>query len=107
MIILRFVFYFSLSFSILCIPIGDQSLFILLQKKTAPIAKSIYQTAANFGSKSLHAGKVYGTKLFSSSTPVLTDSVKESSSANTEKISPPQDQYSDEERAMIKNLTRE
>jgi hypothetical protein len=107
MIILRFVFYFSLSFSILCIPIGNQSLFSLLQNKTAPIAKSIYRTAANFGSKSLHAGKKYGTKLFSSSSPEVIDSVKESSAANTEKIAPPLDHYSDEERAMVKNLTRE
>jgi hypothetical protein len=107
MIILRFVFYFSLSFSILCIPIGEQSLFYLLQKKTAPIARSLYQTAANFGNKGLHAGKKYGAKLFSSSYPEVIDIVKESSSANAEKITTPLDQYSDEERAMIKNLTRE
>ncbi len=107
MIVIRLAFYFFLSFAILCIPFSDQTLFHFLHKKTAPIAKSIYQAATGFGNKSIKAGKSYGQKLFSNSSPEITDSVKSTSASTTEKEPGPQDHYSDEERAMIRKLTRE
>jgi len=110
MIVLRSSFYFCLSFAILSIPFGDHTLFAHLYKKTAPLVNSLYETATSYGNKGLHAGKKYGEKLFSSSGPAIEDSVRESSAATTErrKSDPgPLDHYSDEERAMIKKLTRE
>lgn len=68
MFIIRFVFYFALSFAILCIPIGnDRQLFDKLSSMVTPYARKAIKTTKQKYSST----KRYGKKLYSNSEPEL------------------------------------
>ena len=66
MFIIRFVFYFTISFAILCIPIGDgQQFFDKLFSMVTPYARSAVKTTK----QKLTSTKRYSKKLYSNSEP--------------------------------------
>ena len=80
MFLIRFVFYFALSFGILCIPIGnDRQLFDKLSSMVTPYArKAIKTTKQKFSST-----KRYGRKLYSNSEPEVEEDQVKSKLAST------------------------
>jgi hypothetical protein len=72
MFLIRFVFYFTISFLILCIPIGDQHLFDKLHSMATPYAEKALKTTK----QKLSSTKKYSKKLYSNSEPVELDEVK-------------------------------
>lgn len=66
MFIIRFIFYFTLSFAILCIPIGnDRQLFDKLYSMVTPYARNAVKTTK----QKLATTKRYSKKLYSNSDP--------------------------------------
>ena len=83
MFILRFTFYFTLSFAILCIPIGGgQQLFDKLFSMVTPYAR----TAVKSTKQKFTSTKRYSKKLYSNSEPALEeDEVKSKMSGQKKK----------------------
>ena len=73
MFLIRFVFYFTLSFAILCIPIGDgRHLFDQLFMMVTPYADKAITTTK----QKMSTTKRYSKKLYSNSEPSENDEVK-------------------------------
>lgn len=105
MFIIRFVFYFTLSFAILCIPIGnDRQLFDKLYALVTPYADKAVLTTK----QKLTTTKRYSKKLYSNSEPLRKDEVKTKSSGIQKKIEikhqSPDDSYTDEERERLRKV---
>lgn len=109
MFIIRFAFYFTLSFAILCIPIGDgRQLFDKLFTIVTPYARKAIKTTK----QKLTTTKRYSKKLYSNSTPVIEeDEVKSKMSSvlrkkkNIENINKdPQETYTDEEQERLRKV---
>jgi hypothetical protein len=106
MFLIRFVFYFTLSFAILCIPIGDdQHLFDKLYHLATPYAEKAVKTTK----QKLSSTKKYSRKLYSNSEPVEKDEVKShASSVQKKKIvklnQDPADTYTDEEQNRLRKV---
>lgn len=106
MFLIRFVFYFTLSFAILCIPIGNGNhLFDKLYAMVTPYAdKAVVITKQKMSST-----KRYSKKLYSNSEPIEKDEVKTKLAGNQKKIrelkkSTPDDSYTDEERERLRRV---
>lgn len=109
MFIIRFIFYFTLSFAILCIPIGGgQHLFDKLYTMVTPYTdKAVMATK-----QKLTTTKKYSKKLYSNSEPLEKDEIKTKLSglqkkgyeqkAKTGKA--PDDYYTDEERERLRKV---
>lgn len=109
MFIIRFVFYFTLSFAILCIPIGGgHHLFDKLYTMVTPYTdKAVMATK-----QKLTTTKKYSKKLYSNSEPFEKDEIKTKlsglqkknyeSKVKTEKK--PDDYYTDEERERLRKV---
>lgn len=102
MFIIRFVFYFTLSFAILCIPIGGgQHFFDKLLGMVTPYADK----AMNTTKQKISTTKRYSKKLYSNSEPFERDEIK-TRLASVKKIrvehKQPDDAYTDEERERLK-----
>lgn len=102
MFLIRFVFYFSLSFAILCVPVGGgQHLFDKLLGMVTPYADK----AMNTTKQKLSTTKRYSRKLYSNSEPFERDEIKTKLAA-VKKPKPEHkqtdDTYTDEERARLK-----
>jgi hypothetical protein len=106
--LIRFTFYFSLSFAILCIPIGgNRQLFDKLSSMVTPYARSAVQTTKD----KISTTKKYGKKLYSNSEPELEeDQIKSKMSATERKKSKkiikenrkPDDTYTEEEQERLR-----
>ena len=94
MFILRFTFYFTLSFAILCIPIGGgQQLFDKLFSMVTPYAR----TAVKSTKQKFTSTKRYSKKLYSNSEPALEeDEVKSKMSGQKKKTLKKDSKKSDE-----------
>lgn len=105
MFIIRFVFYFTISFAILCIPIGNgRRAFDKLYSMVTPYADKAIVTTK----QKLTTTKRYSKKLYSNSEPLEKDEVKTKQSGLKKKIEikhqPPDDSYTDEERERLKKV---
>jgi hypothetical protein len=102
MFLIRFAFYFTLSFAILCVPIGGgQHLFDKLLGLVTPYADK----AMNTTKQKLTTTKRYSKKLYSNSEPFEKDEIK-TGLAGLKKAKTlhkqPDDTYTDEERERLK-----
>lgn len=106
MFIIRFVFYFTLSFAILCIPIGNgRQLFDKLYGMVTPYADKALSTTK----QKLTTTKRYSKKLYSNSEPLEKDEVKTKLAATKKKKTEvknqhPDDAYTDEERERLRRV---
>ena len=84
MFIIRFVFYFTLSFAILCIPIGGgRQLFDKIFTMVTPYAREVVKTTK----QKITSTKRYSKKLYSNSNPIIEeDEVKSKMSSTTRSI---------------------
>lgn len=104
MFLIRFVFYFTLSFAILCIPIGNnRQLFDKLYGLITPYADKALSTTK----QKLTTTKRYSKKLYSNSEPIEKDEVK-TKLAGIKKLEvkhrAPDDSYTDEERERLRKV---
>lgn len=105
MFLIRFVFYFVLSFAILCIPTGDNlHLFDRLYSIVTPYAEKAVKTTK----QKLATTKKYSKKLYSNSDPNQVDTVHTKSSAVRKKIlkkdEPAEDSYTEEEELRLQRV---
>lgn len=105
MFIFRFVFYFTLSFAILCIPIGGgYHLFDKLYSMVTPYANKAFSTTK----QKLITTKRYSKKLYSNSEPFEKDEVKTHLAGVLKKIEnvnkQPDDAYTEEERERLRKV---
>ena len=107
MFLIRFVFYFAISFAILCIPVGDGlHLFDKLYTMVTPYARK----AVNTTKQKFSSTKRYSKKLYSNSEPIEKDEVKTKyaalkkapASATTPANS--DDTYTDDERERLRKV---
>lgn len=112
MFIIRFAFYFTLSFAILCIPIGGgRQLFDKLFSMVTPYAREAVKTTK----QKITTTKRYSKKLYSNSTPkVEEDEVKSkmSSVSRKKKVvkksnNEPEETYTDEEQERLRKVLSE
>lgn len=108
MFLIRFVFYFALSFAILCIPIGDNKhLFDKLYSMVTPYAQDAMKTTK----QKLSSTKKYSKKLYSNSVPTEDDVVRTKASGIKKKIiqkdENPDDAYTAEEEARLNKILNE
>ncbi len=112
MFIIRFAFYFTLSFAILCIPIGNgRQLFDKLVSMVSPYARDAVKTTK----QKISSTKRYSKKLYSNSTPVNEeDEVKSRMSGIQKKKSKikvdkkaPEDTYTEEEQERLRRALSE
>lgn len=105
MFLIRFVFYFTLSFAIMCIPIGNgRQLFDKLYGLVTPYAdKAVASTK-----QKLTTTKRYSKKLYSNSEPLEKDEIKTKQAGIKKKIEAknqhPDDSYTDEERERLRKV---
>ena len=107
MFIIRFIFYFILSFSILCIPVGSGlQLFDKLYNLVTPYAERAILTTK----QKLTTTKRYSKKLYSNSEPFEKDEVKIKFSGIKKKIeikkNSSDDSYTDEERERLRKVLK-
>ena len=105
MFLIRFVFYFTLSFAILCIPIGNGfHLFDKLYSMVTPYANKALSTTK----QKLTTTKRYSKKLYSNSEPFEKDEVKTNLAGLQKKIQKenkhPDDAYTEEERERLRKV---
>lgn len=110
MFIIRFAFYFTISFAILCIPIGDgRQLFDKLFSMVTPYAREAIKTTK----QKMSSTKRYSKKLYSNSNPEgQEDSVKSKMSGlQKKKIKkedrPSDDTYTEEEQERLRRVLNE
>jgi hypothetical protein len=108
MFLIRFVFYFTLSFAILCIPIGGGNhLFDKLLGMVTPYADK----AMNTTKQKISTTKRYSRKLYSNSEPFEKDEIQ-TKLAGVQKIQKkiqkenkrPDDTYTDDERERLRKV---
>lgn len=112
MFIIRFAFYFTLSFAILCIPIGDgRQLFDKIFSMVTPYAREAVKTTK----QKITTTKRYSKKLYSNSTPAIEeDEVKSKMSSVSRKKKAiiksnktPEEIYTDEEQERLRKVLSE
>jgi hypothetical protein len=105
MFLIRFIFYFTLSFAILCIPIGnDRKFFDKLYGLATPYAAKAVLTTK----QKLTTTKRYSKKLYSNSEPLEKDEVKTKLAGIKKKVEiqnkQPDDSYTDDERERLRKV---
>ena len=105
MFLIRFVFYFTLSFAILCIPIGDgKHLFDKFYGMVTPYADKAVMTTK----QKITSTKRYSKKLYSNSEPFEKDEIKTKLSGLQKKSheikKKSDDYYTDEERERLRKV---
>ena len=106
MFLIRFVFYFTLSFAILCIPIGSgRHLFDKFYGLVTPYADK----AVNTTKQKMSITKRYTKKLYSNSEPIEKDEVKTKLAGIQKKSKlfkehPTEDSYTDDERERLRRV---
>ncbi len=107
MFLIRFIFYFTLSFAILCIPVGNgRHLFDKLYAIITPYAdKAVLTTKQKFTTT-----KRYSKKLYSNSEPFEKDEIKtklsglQKKTIESKRQTKPDDYYTDEERERLRKV---
>ena len=108
----KFILYFTLSYSVLCVPISHRPLFTHLHALTSPYTQQAMVYLKDASKKGWEQTK----KLFSNSTPQVSDSVRTTFSGTRKVISReelnvtvdedgrPQDSYTQEERDLLNKV---
>jgi hypothetical protein len=108
MFIIRFVFYFTLSFALLCIPIGDNE---HLFDKLYHIAYPYIHNAVKTTHQKISVTKRYSKKLYSNSEPFEKDEVKAKYAGVQKQVTKnnhkPDDTYTEDEQARLKKILDE
>lgn len=109
MFLIRFAFYFTLSFAILCIPIGGgQQLFDKLFTMVTPYARTAIKTTK----QKLTSTKRYSKKLYSNSEPASEEDQVKSKMSSTQRKKkdikkenkPSEDTYTEEEQERLRRV---
>jgi hypothetical protein len=112
MFVIRFAFYFTLSFAILCVPIGGgRQLFDKLFSLVTPYAREVVKTTK----QKITTTKRYSKKLYSNSTPAVEeDEVKSKMSSVSRRKKTikkenkdPDETYTDEEQERLRKVLSE
>ena len=112
MFIIRFAFYFTISFAILCIPIGNgRQLFDKLSTMVTPYARDVAKTTK----QKLSSTKKYSKKLYSNSEPAVEEDQVKSKMSSTQRKKrvikkedrPSDDTYTDEEQERLRKVLSE
>ncbi len=112
MFIIRFAFYFTLSFAILCIPIGGgRQLFDKIFSMVTPYAREAVKSTK----QKITTTKRYSKKLYSNSNPVIEvdevksklSSVMRKSKAVKESHKNPEETYTEEEQERLRKVLSE
>ncbi len=107
-LVMRFVFYFLLSFTLLNINLGKKNLFIHLQEITGPLVKKTFQLVENGAKSGLDITKTTIKKMFGNTTPNKTI---EEDEINLKKSglqkNPHEENYTAEEAELLKRLLNE
>ena len=108
MFIIRFCFYFVLSFAILCIPVGENK---HLFDKLFHLASPYVQKAAKTTHQKISVTKHYSKKLYSNSEPFEKDEVKSKYAGVQKQIvkknANPEDTYTEDEQARLRKILDE
>ena len=119
MVALRFALYFCISFVILSIPVGDETLYERLHRAAKPTTDKIIDETKVFGSNMFQSMKELGSKLFTNIVPRKrqSDLVRSSQSAvsktrknKNQKLGPdttPEDSYTEEEKRLLEKILKE
>lgn len=100
--LIKCVFYFSVSFMLMTIPMGKRTLFDHLHSATAPYSKAVYSKIIHLSQRGLE----FSSKLFSNSDPSRVDKVNITQSA-IKKESPaqiPLDEYTHREKELLDKI---
>lgn len=110
MFIIRFAFYFTLSFAILCIPIGGgQQFFDKLFSMVTPYARTVAKTTK----QKITSTKRYSKKLYSNSEPAIEEDQVKSKMSGIKKKSikkankPAEETYTEEEQERLRKVLSE
>ncbi len=108
MFFIRFPIYFTISFALLCIPVGDnEHLFDKLYNFATPYIHKAVKTTH----QKMTSTKRYSKKLYSNSEPFEKDEVKAKYSAIQKPIlkknSRPDDTYTEEEQIRLRKILDE
>lgn len=111
MFVIRFVFYFTLSFAILCIPIGNnRQLFDKLYGMVTPYARNAISTTK----QKISTTKKYSKKLYSNSAPAVEEDTVKSKMAGLQKKKKIQiehnaasDTYTEDEQERLRRVLSE
>lgn len=107
MFVIRFVIYFTISFTILSIPVGRNNIFFHLQKVSSPYTQKLFTFIKNQTDESLKSGK----KFFSNSSPEKSDQISSKLSSTKKKDSElerelAQESYTNEEKELLRKLLK-
>lgn len=72
---IKFTFYFAISFIILCIPVSQETLFNHIHDYARPYTTQIFNQVENEASKQIQNGSQFTKKFFSNSNPSHQDKV--------------------------------
>lgn len=108
MFIIRFCFYFTLSFALMCIPVGDnEHLFDKLYNLTSPYVHKAVKTTH----QKITVTKKYSKKLYSNSEPFEKDEVKSKYAGVQKQIvkknAKPDDTYTEDEQERLRKILDE
>jgi hypothetical protein len=108
MFIIRFCFYFTLSFALLCIPVGEnEHLFDKLYNIASPYVHKAMKTT----NQKISSTKKYSKKLYSNSEPFEKDEVKAKYAGVQKQVikknAHPDDTYTEDEQARLKKILDE
>jgi len=109
MFLLKFLFYFSISFILLCIPIKHATVFDYLHEFVAPVTQPLFESVRDKTEAGFEESKRIGLKLFSNARPKKQDSVrlkkssiKKESTNNNHSIH--ENEYTVEEEDLLKKV---
>ena len=102
---LKFLFYFVLSFVILSVPIHQKAVFNHIHNFSGPYTLKVIKYIGGFAKGLLSETKDFGEKLYNNSTP-NTDKVIYKQSAAKPDVTL-HESYTDEEEEVLKKILRE
>lgn len=105
MFLIKFLFYFSLSFLILNVPIGGDALFYKLENVARPVTEKVFSFMREQSKEGIDKGAAMTKKLFSNTIPpkeTKKDVVKVKKSSTKK----PLGKYTPEEQQFLENILK-
>ena len=106
MFIIKFLFYFSLSFIILSFPIENKNVFFHLNKVAKPYTQKIFEMVGTKVETGIQKGSIFSKKLFSNTLPAE-DKIKSTLSSMSKKVpikKKMEGEYTNEEKSMLNKI---
>jgi hypothetical protein len=98
MFLIKFLFYFSLSFFILTIPMSGTPLFYSLEKVARPVTENLFSYVREGSKEGIKKSK----KFFSNTVPPKRDIIKTRKSSTKK----PMGKYTEEEKEFLQNILK-